>query len=298
MKTILKIILIITAIIFLAGQKNGYSQYNLGGSVWFDNPLVTYDPDAQAVFDAFSAPPSYEDKANINMLILALKSAGVWDKLDVLWVTAAGTQQAGTINWKNPGTHTLTLVDNPVFTQYEGFTGNGTDSYFNTNWNPTDDGSAYTLDDAGFSVYLRKDVAATPNWVFGFVDSKNFNLIFQSLRTGNQVLSWINSGNSYSEPNTESYGFYQASRISSTEIEIFKDGISLGIDISSSAGLPSGGDIYGLAYNAFNIGVPFGFSINQISYLGFGSSLNSTQASTEKEAIEQYMDAYGKGVIP
>ena len=63
-----------------------------------------------------SVQPTNARKALIDALITSLKSAGVWAKLDVLWIPAAHDSQAGRLNWKSPGTFTLAEVSSPTFT--------------------------------------------------------------------------------------------------------------------------------------------------------------------------------------
>jgi hypothetical protein len=72
---------------------------------------------------AASAMPSTARRALINATIVALKAAGIWAKLDALWLTAAAAQAAAVINWKSPGTHDLTPVNAPTFAADVGFTG-------------------------------------------------------------------------------------------------------------------------------------------------------------------------------
>src|SRR5882724_11855738 len=67
-----------------------------------------FDTDALALFDAMVPAPNAARKTLINTLILALKSAGIWTRLDVLYVTAAHAAQPATRNWKAPtGTFNL-----------------------------------------------------------------------------------------------------------------------------------------------------------------------------------------------
>lgn len=99
-----------------------------------------FDADAQAIFGAFTTPPDDTRKGLINAYVLALKAGGVWNSLDGLYVFAAADSQAALINWRNPGTHDATLVNAPTFTQDRGFTGNGTNSYVNSNFNPLPQG--------------------------------------------------------------------------------------------------------------------------------------------------------------
>lgn len=105
------------------------------------------DPDTSAYLAAMSSPPDGTRQALIDTLVLALKSAGVWNKMDVIGLHAAHNSQAATINLKNPS-HILTLnnVNNRIaFTIDRGYTRSGAngddakilwgaESSWGTNW--------------------------------------------------------------------------------------------------------------------------------------------------------------------
>jgi len=55
-------------------------------------------------------------RALIDLTIRRLKGSGMWDKLALLYVPAAKDSFSARINWKNPGTTTLTATGSPGFT--------------------------------------------------------------------------------------------------------------------------------------------------------------------------------------
>ena len=112
-----------------------------------------YETEYAAVLDRATALgyslPSESVRTKQNTLIASLKSIGVWAKLDVFYVFAQdGGADFGTLNWKNPNANQSTLINSPTFVSNEGFTGNGTSSYIDTNYNPSTQGVQYTLNDA------------------------------------------------------------------------------------------------------------------------------------------------------
>jgi hypothetical protein len=103
------------------------------------------------------AAPSSDQKAKQDLFIKSLKSSGVWDKSDVLFVFANdGSKEFACINWKSPSGTKASLV-NPTFltfTPNAGFTGNGTSSYIDTGYSPN--GSLnYKQNDASRYAYLK-----------------------------------------------------------------------------------------------------------------------------------------------
>ena len=80
----------------------------------------------------------------------SLKYGGAWVKLDAYWMYANnGSQEFSTINWKNPSVHQVTIVNSTTWARNVGFTGNGTDMYVDTNYNPSTQGVNYTQNNAG-----------------------------------------------------------------------------------------------------------------------------------------------------
>jgi hypothetical protein len=92
--------------------------------------------------------PSLSQRVKQNQLILDLKSAGVWAKLDTLAVTATdGSSNFALIDWKRLVTYTN--INACTFSTNGGFTGNGTSAYIDTNFNPSIGTNNYKLNDAG-----------------------------------------------------------------------------------------------------------------------------------------------------
>lgn len=112
-----------------------------------------YEDEYQAILDkaielGYSLP-SDAVKLKQNTLLTSLKSTGVWAKLDVFYVFAQdGGSSFATLNWKNPAANQAGIASSPTFTSNQGFTGNGTSSYIDTNFNPATQGVQYTLNNA------------------------------------------------------------------------------------------------------------------------------------------------------
>lgn len=93
----------------------------------------------------------------INSTIRSLKTSGVWDRLDTLWVLAAADTQIARKNWKNPGTFDLSLVNAPTFVVDRGYTGDGAASGL-SGPNLATFGGQYRLNDAHLGVWCGTDV--------------------------------------------------------------------------------------------------------------------------------------------
>ena len=119
---------------------------------------VAFDPDYQAILDYATTQgytlPSAGQQTLQNQLVVDLKAGGIWSKLDTFAVFATnGNSNFALIDWKRLSQYTA--VNSPTFSSNGGFTGNGTSSYINTNFNPSTSGVNFTLNGASRYFYLR-----------------------------------------------------------------------------------------------------------------------------------------------
>jgi hypothetical protein len=114
-------------------------------------PIIPFDADYQAVLNYATTQgyslPSASQQILQNQLVIDLKTGGIWSKLDTFGVFATdGDSDFALIDWIRLSDYTA--VNSPTFTTNQGFTGDGTSSYIDTNFNPSTSGVNYTLDDA------------------------------------------------------------------------------------------------------------------------------------------------------
>ena len=118
----------------------------------------SFDADYQAVLNYATIQgytlPSPAQQVKQNTLLVSLKSAGIWNKLDTFCVFANdGGSNFGLIDWKRLSLYTA--VNSPAFSVNNGFTGNGTSSYIDTNFNPATSGINYTLNNASRFLWVK-----------------------------------------------------------------------------------------------------------------------------------------------
>ena len=138
-----------------------------------------------------------------NQLLVDLKDAGIWSKLDVFYVFATdGDSDFASINWKDPNNFEIFKVSSPTFTTNKGFEGNGTSAYLDTNWNLANDSVNYQQNNAGVFVGVTEqpNTPATQNRLTG-TTSSNYN---SAIRVDSNFASgfnrsWINSTTNLSE---------------------------------------------------------------------------------------------------
>jgi hypothetical protein len=200
---------------------------NIWGSIIMKVPtpeVFKFDPDYQAVLDYASTLsgvtlPEYSQQLLQNQLVIDLKDGGIWNKLDTFGVFATnGNDIFALVDWKRLTTYTP--VSSPTFTINEGFQGNGTSSYIDTNFNPVIDGVNHTLDNAS-RYYLH--FSGSSNIVDG-IDLTGAN---QALSLSNSLIQRINSTNSLNAgfTYTTTKGIKSIHRTSSTNVTLFNDKI-------------------------------------------------------------------------
>lgn len=261
--------------------------------------VLTLDADAKLFIDAMAVTPSATRKTIINQFFLDIKGIGnfgtdnIFSKLDELWLFAAETEQAGLLGIKR--LKDATAVNAPTFTADEGFTGADT-KYINLNWNPTDDGVNYTLNDCSYGAYSRSDIQSDNYWIgadeAADSTSRTFGLTWAAV--DNNAYHFINGATSVNPAATTSLGFWVGRRTASNAVQVFKNGVSFGTDTDASGSL-SAVDFFATARSLD--GVAAASSTHQISVEFVGAAMSATEQLNLFNSIEAYMDSLGKGVV-
>ena len=119
--------------------------------------IPLFDADYQAVLDYGTAQgytlPSGGQQTLQNDLVVALKSAGVWSKLDTFANFATdGDSDFALIDWKRLSDYTA--INSPTFASNVGFQGDGTSSYIDSNYNAATSGVNFVANDYSFGWYM------------------------------------------------------------------------------------------------------------------------------------------------
>jgi hypothetical protein len=186
---------------------------------------VSFDADYQAVLNHATTLgytlPSIGQQILQNQLVLDLKSFGIWSKLDVFYVFANdGSQEFATLNWKNPLLYQCTLFNTPNFTINQGFAGNATDMYINTNFKPLTNGVNYQQDSASYGYFIPRGGYTTNTFRLGARTSFNTR---QAYEFRNRTID-INDGNQTIEADLPINGFKHFNRNSSTSTQRYLNG--------------------------------------------------------------------------
>ena len=253
--------------------------------------------EAATLVAAMSSAPDDTRKGVIDTCIGAIKTAGVWTKLDCLWIRAAHDSQAALLDWKRLSDSTA--VNSPTFTTDRGFTGDGSTSYINTNFTPSTDGVNYIRDSASMGAYLNAgtDTAVSgPNSIGVSTASHQARIEpWRSSTPGATVRSRVNTLTATTVGTvTTRYGLTAINRSGGSAEQVYRNGSSIGTSAVASTGLCNI-DVYELGQN--NAGSLGGASDNRIAASFVGGSLTSTEHADLFTAIEAYLDAVGAGVV-
>lgn len=258
----------------------------LGGGV----SGASYSAEAVALFARMSTQPDDTRKAAINTLILALKAAGSWAKMDALYLCAAHEQPSAKLNWiadqyniTDPGTTA------PTFTTDRGFTGDGSSDYLDTGFNPaTAVSPKYVRDSNHMGVWVGTNVGATLQWDVGTARS-----YIDSLNTTNQVKANSSNigSNVFAIAANSSIGWTAVRRDNGANYQGFRDGAAPAtVVVASTAGLSL--PFYLLATSTTGP-VPQNYSTRRVQAFHYGSAMTDGEMAATYTALAAYMTAVG-----
>jgi len=227
----------------------------------------------------------------VTNFVAGLKAAGIWTKIDSLWLYAAENTQSALTDLK---AHLLSTVSatSPTFTTDRGYTGNGTSSYINTNFDPTAVGGNYVLDSACLGFW---DITTSSNSAGVVLGSNYFgHLSDVTLRyTDGQTYVRVNSATGTLTLAYAGAGLYVGNRSATSASQLYRNGSSIDTDTGASTVMPVS-KFYVLARDT-DSGTPgpTNYSTDQIAAVLFGGSLNSTEQTDLYNLHRTYMTAVG-----
>lgn len=248
-----------------------------GGGYTFTNA------EAEALVARFATPPTNSRKELIDTLVGSLKTAGVWSKLDALYVMAAADEQAAQRNWV-ADQYNLTPVNAPTFTPDVGYQGNGTNQKLTTGFNAaTATTPKFVQDSAHAAIWSATDLAngAGSSNDFGQVGS-TVSYISRSNSTPGLARIRPNTGSTVNGSSGGYIGLIGWSRNASNEWKAYRNGVATATGTTVSAALPS---------SAFEFLASFGgYGVNQLSLGCFGGELSDAEFDALYDAVAAYLD--------
>lgn len=250
------------------------------------------DAAAAAYFAAMAVPPDGARRTLVNNMIVSLKAAGVWAKLDWLSLVAAHDAQAARINALNPA-QVMTEVNAPAFVADRGYTGDGAASYLNTGWNPASASSPkFTQNSAHHGAWIGTEVASTSQSDYGGANNPT-----NTKYDGTRYRGGVNSTSTIYTPGgaVTSLGHWCFSRPDAAGFQPYKNGAALGASVTAASAAPANGAFFVLAYNNNNANgtTPLQYSTRRVQALHWGSHLSGAEVGALYAALAAYMAAVG-----
>jgi len=243
--------------------------------------VPAFDADYQSVLDYATAQgytlPSGGQQTLQNDLLVALKAAGVWSKLDTFANFATdGDSDFALIDWIRLTDYTA--FNSPTFTTNQGFTGDGTSSYVSSNYTPSIDAINFTLNNASFGTFVRD---------FGTVGTGRNAISLSS----NGVPLWFRFNDQRLYVNSNSFvpaiiapankSFVVGDRDSISLHSYYLNGNFVASDTDISSTIPS--------VNLWALKQAGTYSDGQISSVFAGASLNPTEQSNFYSSLNSYL---------
>jgi hypothetical protein len=232
--------------------------------------------------------PDDTRKSLIEQLINDLKSAGIWDKLDLLYVMAAHHEQASRLTWKSPGDFTLSPQNSLPFTTDRGWQGDASSGasakLHLTGWNPDTHAVNFQQDSACIFMYVN---IADDN---GAIGSGHGNVTGSSrcfTNSGTGIIgARVNDSTLVQFATATRTGLISGNRNGANNRQIYKDG-SIVVDRTDVAST-------GFTNQELNVCGRGGFSSrDRVAAFGVGASLNATEQSDLNEALFDYLQPIG-----
>lgn len=191
----------------------------------FSQGGVSVDADYQAVLDYATTQaytlPSASQQALQNQLVVDLKDAGVWSKLDTFYVFATdGDRDYAAINWKDPNSFEIVEYNSPTFTTNVGFQGNASSAYLDPSYNQGTDGVNWSNPNGSFGVWV--DTASTIN-AHCYVGD---NIANSSLRRGTLKIINTNDCDTPSKVSGDVNNTFMHINLNSTTAELYYNAVS------------------------------------------------------------------------
>ena len=255
---------------------------------------VSFDSDYQAILDYASgeghnAPNAAQQTAQ-NALVASLKGgANVWDELDGLYVFANnGSEDFALINWKNlTSAAEADAINSIAWASDNGFTGNGSDNYIDTNFVPNASSpvTKFQVDSASVGIYTAQLINNANN-------SRHYPISFNE---SSYRIRWLNQWNGANRLGVSSAGLANPNPPSSAA--------GLQGMMKSSGGKNAGLDSSGSIVHERSAGSAAALTTNKLWFLrydgnysdaniklGFvGGKFTSTQWSEFVTAVDTYV---------
>jgi hypothetical protein len=258
--------------------------------------LDVIDGDAAAYFSRVitaGGTLSATEQSAVNTLVLALKADGIWTKMKAIYPMVGASAAACSRNLKSD-TFNGTFSAGWTFAS-TGATPNGTSAYLNTNLNPSTDLSQNTNH---LSFYSRTNNSGSTSIEIGSLNTNVISYFHSHIFYNDGALIdkyYMLLAQNVANPvtNTNSLGFFNGNRKSSSIVSHFKNGSNIQDLTATSVALNS----FSVFIGAGNInGSASNFSSRQCAFASIGDGLTDTEAANFYTDIQAFQTTLSRNV--
>lgn len=248
-----------------------------------------YDVDAQAFLTATGIVDGTISDA-IDALVIALKAASVWTKLEAIYPFCGGTATTHKYNLKDPqdtdGAFRMVFAGTLTH-DANGITSNGTTGYGDSKWNQSTHGAE---DNEHVSVYCRTDADNTTR----FFGCTNAGAGTQLRKNASNLETWSQTLSAATTAVASSLGYISINRTASAGYRARFNATNSDKTAASDQAVLNQ-TFYVCCRN--EAGVASNFTTRNIAWFALGQGLDATEDGNVRTAVETFQDALSRGVV-
>lgn len=263
--------------------------------------LNKYDSDAEAYFNQLIDMPSSIMRGYYNTFFLNLKTGiingtNTFSLFERLWWRGAEIKSNNLVCLNNP---TAPLVEEingigSTWQQFKGYVPDGISMYLDLHFNPLTDLIVGSRDSFTVTVYSRTNVNGFLVDM-GALNTAVTQAIQMDIRDGSNFYADINDNASFVSPvaNADSLALQTMTRTSSTNIDLYSRGASLGSLTNTATVIPNF-SMYESSRNRNNVAE--NFSTRQLLFSGIASKMTANNVADLYAAVQAFATSIGSQV--
>jgi len=255
--------------------------------------IASFDADALAFFARVTAAGgtlSATEKIATNQLVLDLKANSLWTPMKAIYPMVGASAAACAQNLKS-SSFTGTFTSTGWTFASTGVTPNGTSAYFNTTLVPSTNISSQNSNHLSFYSRSSQIGSATMGEMGSYAGTSYFHSHIRY--SGDLYYMLLAAGSVGTVSNNTSLGFFNGSRINSTNVNHLRNGVSLGNPLIASVAMNS----YSISIGALNnSGIISNYSTKECAFASIGDGLTDTQASNFYTAVQAFQTTLSRNV--
>jgi len=251
-----------------------------------------YNDSAEVLFLRFTEYPDTTLRTSISQWYDTIQYYNIDDSLDTYYNYALHNSTDALLDWFRDTSSTL--VNSPTWSQYQGFTTNGTNSYLRLNYNPGVDAVNYSLNYNSLTLYTRTNNFLTNTYLMGMYDGS----VNTTLRiSATSYLTYNNGTGIWTTSHGGDITGSMTVKRNGAGVFLSRNGGDYITSGLTQTAIPNQANGFYLGCNNQN-GSPLGYLSNEYSMVAIGGELSQLQATKLHEANERYLDAFDRGVDP